>query len=214
MLVPVAGSGLGGLAVGPHVLSVAALIDVSQGLLPVLGDRPVGARHHAENPVSLAGGIVVGHHENEHGEVLENDLDEEDDIEALHINSTRIYIFDVDSGNFVRSYVTGHDTGLSLPTAFDFMPGDGIDCNLNLIQDSCDIASGFSLDDNRNGIPDECDLPCPWDIDGNGVVDVTDFLALLNAWGPNPGHPADFDGNDVVDAVDFLALLDNWGDCP
>ena len=41
-----------------------------------------------------------------------------------------------------------------------------------------------------------------------------DFLALLAAWGPNPGHPADLNGDDVVDTVDFLELLANWGVCP
>ncbi len=58
------------------------------------------------------------------------------------------------------------------------------------------------------------DPPCLGDIDGNGTVEVVDFLALLQAWGPNPGHPADIDGNGVVDTVDFLALLNHWGACP
>jgi Dockerin type I domain len=55
---------------------------------------------------------------------------------------------------------------------------------------------------------------CPWDVDSSGSVDVTDFLALLAAWGPNPGNPADFNGDNVVDVTDFLALLANWGGCP
>lgn len=36
-----------------------------------------------------------------------------------------------------------------------------VDCNENMTQDICDIASGFSLDLNNNGIPDECDLCTP-----------------------------------------------------
>ncbi len=48
------------------------------------------------------------------------------------------------------------------------------------------------------------------DVDCDGVVGITDFLALLAAWGPNPGHPADLDGNGVVDITDFLLLLANW----
>ncbi len=55
---------------------------------------------------------------------------------------------------------------------------------------------------------------CPWDLNYDDDVDTVDFLGLLAAWGPNPGHPADFDGNGVVDTVDFLALLANWGPCP
>jgi hypothetical protein len=54
---------------------------------------------------------------------------------------------------------------------------------------------------------------CP-DINGDDVVNVEDFLELLAAWGPNPGHPADFDGDDVVGVTDFLLLLANWGPCP
>ena len=54
---------------------------------------------------------------------------------------------------------------------------------------------------------------CPWDIDGDGIVGITDFLDLLGAWGPNPGHPADFDGDGIVGITDFLELLANWGPC-
>jgi hypothetical protein len=60
-----------------------------------------------------------------------------------------------------------------------------------------------------------CDQPaCAADLDGNGAVDVNDFLALLAAWGPNPGHPADFDGSGTVDVNDCLQLLSEWGPCP
>ena len=55
---------------------------------------------------------------------------------------------------------------------------------------------------------------CIGDIDNDGNVGISDFLDLLAAWGPNPGHPADFDGDDVVGINDFLDLLANWGPCP
>ena len=55
---------------------------------------------------------------------------------------------------------------------------------------------------------------CPWDFDGGGGVGITDFLVLLGAWGPNPGHPADFDGDGIVGITDFLELLAHWGPCP
>jgi hypothetical protein len=56
--------------------------------------------------------------------------------------------------------------------------------------------------------------PCPGDTDGNGSVSVTDFLALLAAWGPNYGHPADLNNDGVVNVIDFLGLIANWGPCP
>ncbi|MHC4413642.1 MAG: hypothetical protein ACYS0G_00005, partial [Planctomycetota bacterium] len=55
---------------------------------------------------------------------------------------------------------------------------------------------------------------CPWDLNGDSVVDITDLLALLAAWGDNPGHPADIDHDGVVGIHDLLALLANWGSCP
>ena len=55
---------------------------------------------------------------------------------------------------------------------------------------------------------------CLGDLDGDGTVGITDFLMLLAAWGPNPGHQADFDLDGTVGITDFLALLANWGACP
>jgi hypothetical protein len=60
--------------------------------------------------------------------------------------------------------------------------------------------------------------PCLADINGDGTVDVIDFLAMLAEWGPCPSEPepclADLDCNGTVDVVDFLALLAAWGPCP
>jgi hypothetical protein len=55
---------------------------------------------------------------------------------------------------------------------------------------------------------------CAWDLNGDGSVAIADFLALLGAWGPNPGHPADFNGDGFVRIEDLLALLAKWGACP
>lgn len=82
---------------------------------------------------------------------------QDSDGEALHLNATRIYMFDIDNGNFLRSYVTGNDTGMIDTTGFDFMPGQATDCNMNLMPDRCDIIDGTSLDENGNDTPDECE---------------------------------------------------------
>ena len=55
---------------------------------------------------------------------------------------------------------------------------------------------------------------CPADIDGDDVVGIDDFLALLAAWGPCAGCPEDIDGDNVVGIQDFLLLLAGWGGCP
>jgi hypothetical protein len=68
------------------------------------------------------------------------------------------------------------------------------------------------VDADGNGIPDECEPP--GDINGDGIVDVTDFLALLGRWGPCPDPPdpcpADLNSDGTVDVNDFLILLANW----
>jgi ligand-binding sensor domain-containing protein len=53
----------------------------------------------------------------------------------------------------------------------------------------------------------------PADFDGDGDVDVTDFLQLLGSWGPCPGAPGctgDVNGDGSVDVVDMLLLLASW----
>ena len=55
---------------------------------------------------------------------------------------------------------------------------------------------------------------CPWDLDAGGSVGITDLLALLAAWGSDPGGPPDFDGDGTVGILDLLTLLANWGECP
>ncbi len=57
-------------------------------------------------------------------------------------------------------------------------------------------------------------ITCPWDLDSNGTVGILDLLALLAAWGTDPGGPPDFDGDGTVGILDLLTLLANWGECP
>jgi plastocyanin len=52
------------------------------------------------------------------------------------------------------------------------------------------------------------------DLNGDGVVDVSDLLILLAAWGPCPQSGdciADLNGDGAVDVSDLLILLANWG---
>ncbi|MHC4274422.1 MAG: right-handed parallel beta-helix repeat-containing protein [Planctomycetota bacterium] len=74
--------------------------------------------------------------------------------------------------------------------------------------------------DTGNGDPPIVDMgayefqgtSCPWDCgDGDGMVGVVDFLALLAQWGTSGS--CDFDGKGVA-VTDFLALLAHWGPCP
>jgi hypothetical protein len=53
---------------------------------------------------------------------------------------------------------------------------------------------------------------CPADIDGNSVVNVSDLLAVINAWGQT-GGPADVNGDGIVNVSDLLAVIAAWGPC-
>jgi hypothetical protein len=56
-----------------------------------------------------------------------------------------------------------------------------------------------------------CTPPCPADLNGDGTVNVEDFLWLLGAWG---GPEGDVDGDGTTNVNDFLELLARWGPCP
>ena len=61
--------------------------------------------------------------------------------------------------------------------------------------------------------------PAPGHLDQDGVVGITDFLALLAAWGPcpDPCPPhcfADVNTDCTVGINDMLTLLTNWGGWP
>lgn len=58
--------------------------------------------------------------------------------------------------------------------------------------------------------------PRAGDVNGNGVVNVSDLLAVINAWGscPSPCPPtctADMNDDCVVNVSDLLAVINNWG---
>jgi hypothetical protein len=66
---------------------------------------------------------------------------------------------------------------------------------------------GTDLEIRREDPPCPCDCAQPPD----GVVNVTDFLAMLAEWG-QAGGPCDVDGTGVG-VTDFLQLLADWGAC-
>lgn len=67
----------------------------------------------------------------------------------------------------------------------------------------------------------DCIASCLGDIagggsGGDGVVDVSDLLALLSAWGACPENKAcgaDLNSDGIVDVSDLLLLLGAWGTC-
>lgn len=54
---------------------------------------------------------------------------------------------------------------------------------------------------------------CPADINGDSLVDISDMMDVLSAWGACSGCAADINNDGVVDIADMMAVLSNWGDC-
>ncbi|MCH2133977.1 MAG: M12 family metallo-peptidase [Phycisphaerales bacterium] len=121
--------------------------------------------------------------------------------------NTSIQVYDEATGLFKRRFYVLSQL-LDEATGFDFMPNADIDCNGNLIPDSCDIADGTEDDLDGNGIPDSCS--CPGDITGDGTIDVNDVLQILAAW-ETPDGDVNGDGQTNVD--DILVVLAAWNNC-
>jgi hypothetical protein len=64
------------------------------------------------------------------------------------------------------------------------------------------------VDLDGNGLPDTCD--CPTDVappKHDGMTNLLDYIAVLNALGPCPDCPEDVDMSGVVDAIDLQLVL-------
>ena len=60
-----------------------------------------------------------------------------------------------------------------------------------------------------NWVEDECPSDCP-DINGDGYVNVSDLLAIIDQWGLT-NSPADLNFDGIVDVTDLLIVVGNWG---
>jgi hypothetical protein len=48
------------------------------------------------------------------------------------------------------------------------------------------------------------------DVNGDGIVNVVDILAVVNAWGLCFSCPEDLNGDGVVNVVDLLDVVGSW----
>ena len=119
----------------------------------------------------------------------------------FHLTDPRMLMYDPHSGWLLRSYVQRPDSRLRRPRGFDFMPGAGLDCNLNQVPDSCDIASGRSLDANQNGVPDECEI-CVADCNRDGSLNLADFGCFQTKFALGDPY-ADCNGDGARNLADF-----------
>ena len=73
--------------------------------------------------------------------------------------------------------------------------------------------SGDYTDNGGNIVAEECPAECAPDINGDGIVNVSDLLQLIGAWGPCSGCDEDIDDSGEVNVSDLLTVIAAWGDC-
>ena len=102
-------------------------------------------------------------------------------------------------------------------TAVDF--GGGVDCyyisnpvltDTVLCSNTPNHFFGSWVDNGGNTIADVC-TDCP-DINGDGYVNVSDLLTIIDEWGL-ANSPADVNDDGIVDVSDLLMVVGNWGEC-
>ena len=84
--------------------------------------------------------------------------------------------------------------------------------NTTVCGNTPDQIYGDYTDGGGNTIADVCPWDCPADVNEDGVVDVTDILALVGAWGSS-GPLGDINDDGTVNVVDLIMMLKSWGPC-
>ncbi|MEM7228174.1 MAG: hypothetical protein AAF432_05085, partial [Planctomycetota bacterium] len=108
--------------------------------------------------------------------------------------------FDVQKGDeyIIRVAALGNDTGMF---------------NLELFGPP---ALTSEVDDNEDGVPDECE--CRADVNGDGTVDVTDLMQVMDEQGPcailPPDCPSDVNLDGEANELDIAAVINAFGPCP
>jgi subtilisin family serine protease len=62
-----------------------------------------------------------------------------------------------------------------------------------------------------NAVDEAMNVDIPGDANDDGVVNVDDLFAILNAWGPCGGCPEDLNDDGFVNVDDLFEVLNNWG---
>ena len=87
----------------------------------------------------------------------------------------------------------------------------GVDSNDNIVGLSNGGGTPVGFEESDLSALYDCGDPViPGDVNGDGIVGITDLLAVVDAWGPCGGCSEDLSGDGVVDIVDLLEVIGNW----
>jgi len=101
---------------------------------------------------------------------------------------------------------------------FDLLNVSGFDpsADFQVRFDCGDLGAGSIIEAGVDGVSlsrSYCDeAGCLEDVNGDGTVDVTDLLEVVNMWGSDDSN-ADVNDDGIVDVSDLLAIVSAWGDC-
>ncbi|MAB81886.1 MAG: hypothetical protein CMJ24_00415 [Phycisphaerae bacterium] len=84
------------------------------------------------------------------------------------------------------------------------------DCNGDGIVDYGQILDGSLVDEDGDGVPDVCD--CRADLNADGIVTVNDLLIVIAQWATE-GPLGDLDADGTVNVQDLLLVIQAWGTC-
>ena len=84
---------------------------------------------------------------------------------------------------------------------------------IEIPQANCDAGGGIWMGDGTTCKSGVCDTPvCPADINGDGYVNVSDLLTVIDQWGLT-NSPADVNEDGIVNVSDLLIVVGSWGPC-
>ena len=126
-----------------------------------------------------------------------------------------LLIWHIDGWGLHNLYLTGwYLKEFDLSTVDGFVPTNQFRVRY-LVSDLGDGSVVESAVDGVQLIGPDCgdEVSCSSDVNGDGVVSVTDLLALIGDWGPCGGCNTDIDGSGTVDVSDLLTVIGDWGPC-
>jgi hypothetical protein len=99
--------------------------------------------------------------------------------------------------------ISFEDVPFDVPTIIP--PGEIAHLLLSATAESATVTTSVNLQFVAVGI-----TSIPGDVNGDGVVGVSDVLALIASWGPCSGCSEDVNSDGVVNVTDLLEVIANW----